>query len=112
MGANIVTLTSSTFDETVNASTKPILVDFWAEWCGPCKTIAPILEQIASENGDDITIAKLNVDDYGDIAGRFSVMSIPTMIVFDKGEPAKRMVGAVPKSRLLEELSEFLPSSR
>jgi thioredoxin 1 len=74
--------------------------------------IAPILEQIASENGDDITIAKLNVDDYGDIAGRFSVMSIPTMIVFDKGEPAKRMVGAVPKSRLLEELSEFLPSSR
>ncbi|MEY4166040.1 MAG: hypothetical protein RLZ84_1199 [Actinomycetota bacterium] len=112
MGANIVTLTSSTFDETVNASTKPILVDFWAEWCGPCKMIAPILEQIASENGDDITIAKLNVDDYGDIAGRFSVMSIPTMIVFDKGEPAKRMVGAVPKSRLLEELSEFLPSSR
>jgi thioredoxin 1 len=112
MGANIVTLTSSTFDETVNASTKPILVDFWAEWCGPCKMIAPILEQIASENGDDITIAKLNVDDYGDIAGRFSVMSIPTMIVFDKGEPAKRMVGAVPKSRLLEELAEFLPSSR
>ena len=112
MGANIVTLTSSTFDETVNASTKPILVDFWAEWCGPCKMIAPILEQIASENGDDITIAKLNVDDYGDIAGRFNVMSIPTMIVFDKGEPAKRMVGAVPKSRLLEELSEFLPSSR
>ncbi|MFM8871528.1 MAG: thioredoxin [Actinomycetota bacterium] len=112
MGANIVTLTSSTFDETVNASTKPILVDFWAEWCGPCKMIAPILEQIASENGDDITIAKLNVDDYGDIAGRFSVMSIPTMILFDKGEPAKRLVGAVPKSRLLEELSEFLPSSR
>ncbi len=112
MGANIVTLTSSTFDETVNASTKPILVDFWAEWCGPCKMIAPILEQIASENGDDITIAKVNVDDYGDIAGRFSVMSIPTMIVFDKGEPAKRMVGAVPKSRLLEELAEFLPSSR
>ena len=112
MGANIVTLTSSTFDETVNASTKPILVDFWAEWCGPCKMIAPILEQIASENGDDITIAKLNVDDYGDIAGRFSVMSIPTMIVFDKGEPAKRMVGAVSKSRLLEELAEFLPSSR
>ena len=112
MGANIVTLTSSTFDETVNSSTKPILVDFWAEWCGPCKMIAPILEQIASENGDDITIAKLNVDDYGDIAGRFSVMSIPTMILFDKGEPAKRMVGAVPKSRLLEELAEFLPSSR
>jgi len=112
MGASIVTLTSSTFDETVNASTKPILVDFWAEWCGPCKMIAPILEQIASENGDDITIAKLNVDDYGDIAGRFSVMSIPTMILFDKGEPAKRLVGAVPKSRLLEELSEFLPSSR
>ena len=112
MGANIVTLISSTFDETVNSSTKPILVDFWAEWCGPCKMIAPILEQIASENGEDITIAKLNVDDYGDIAGRFSVMSIPTMILFDKGEPAKRMVGAVPKSRLLEELAEFLPSSR
>ena len=108
MGANIVTLTSSTFDETVNASTKPILVDFWAEWCGPCKMIAPILEQIASENGDDITIAKLNVDDYGDIAGRFSVMSIPTLILFKAGEPAKRLVGAKGKGQLMQEIAEFL----
>jgi len=109
MGANIVTLTSSTFDETVNASTKPILVDFWAEWCGPCKMIAPILEQIASENGDDITIAKVNVDDYGDIAGRFGVMSIPTLLVFNNGEMKKKMVGAKGKTQLLAEIAEFIP---
>jgi thioredoxin 1 len=112
MADGIVTLTSSTFDETVNASDKPILVDFWAEWCGPCKMIAPILSEIAAEQKDSLVIAKLNVDDHGDIAQRFGVMSIPTLLVFDKGEMKKRMVGAKGKGALLQELSEFLTPSR
>ena len=111
MADGIVTLTSSTFDETVNASDKPILVDFWAEWCGPCKMIAPILSEIAAEQKDNLVVAKLNVDDHGDIAQRFGVMSIPTLLVFDKGEMKKRMVGAKGKGALLQELSEFLTPS-
>ena len=108
MADGIVTLTSSTFDETVNGSSTPVLVDFWAEWCGPCKMIAPILEDIAKEQAGKITIAKLNVDDHGDIAMRFNVMSIPTLIVFKQGEPAKRLVGAKGKGQLVQELAEFL----
>ncbi len=112
MSEGIVTLTSATFDETVNSSTTPILVDFWAEWCAPCKAIAPTLEAIAREQVGNFAIAKLNVDDYGDIAQRFGVMSIPTLLVFDQGELKKTLVGALGKGRLLEELKEFLPSSR
>jgi len=111
MADGIVTLTSSTFDETVASSDKPILVDFWAEWCGPCKMIAPILGEIATEQ-PGITIAKLNVDDNPDIARRFNVMSIPTLLVFNQGEVQKRLVGAKGKGQLLQELSEFLPTSR
>ncbi len=112
MAAGIITLTSSTFDEVVNSSDTPILVDFWAEWCGPCKQIAPILEQIATDMPSQITIAKLNVDDYGDIAGRFNVMSIPTMLLFHNGEIKTKIVGAMPKGRMLEEISKFLPASQ
>ena len=108
MADGIVTLTSSTFDEAIRGSQTPILVDFWAEWCGPCKQIAPVLAEIASENKDKITVAKLNVDDHGDIASRFGVMSIPTLILFHQGEPAKRLVGAKGKGQLVQELAEFL----
>jgi thioredoxin 1 len=111
MADGIVTLTTSTFDELVNSSPTAVVVDFWAEWCGPCKQIAPILGQIATENAGQITVAKLNVDEHPDIARRFDVMSIPTLLVFEGGQQAKRLVGAKSKSKLLEELSEFLPSS-
>jgi thioredoxin 1 len=104
----IQTLTDSTFDEEVAASSEPILVDFWAEWCGPCKMIAPVLEEIAGEQTGKLKVAKLNVDDNPSAARRFDVMSIPTLIVFKDGQPAKRLVGAKPKGALLEELSEFL----
>ena len=107
MAGAVTTLSDSTFDEAV-ASDAPVLVDFWAEWCGPCKMIAPILEEIAEEQGDAVTIAKLNVDEAGDIARRFEVMSIPTLILFQNGEPVKRIVGAKPKQALLDDIAEFI----
>ena len=88
-----------------------MLVDFWAEWCGPCKMIAPVLEEIASENGDKLQIAKLNVDDNPNTAMRYNVMSIPTLLVFKAGEAsqeARRLVGAKGKAQLLQELAEFV----
>ena len=107
MAEGIGNLSEGTFDEVVGSADKPVLVDFWAEWCGPCKMIAPILEEIANEQ-DGISIAKVNVDENPDIARRFEVMSIPTLIMFQDGEPAKRLVGAKPKASLLEEIGEFL----
>jgi thioredoxin 1 len=111
MADGIVTLTSATFDETVAASDKPVVVDFWAEWCGPCKMVAPILGEIATEQAGKITIAKVNVDENPDLAMRFNVMSIPTLIVFDGGEVRRRLVGAKGKGQLLQELGEFLVPS-
>ena len=107
----IVTLTAENFEAEVLKSATPVLVDFWAEWCGPCKLIAPILGEIATEQ-PGITIAKVNVDENPDIAMRYNVMSIPTLLVFDKGDVRKRLVGAKGKGQLLQELNEFLPTSR
>ena len=108
MAENLTTLSDATFDEIVNSAAEPVLVDFWAEWCGPCKMIAPVLEEIATEHPGKIRIAKLNVDDNPDIARRYGVMSIPTMIVFRDGSEAARIIGAKGKGQLLEELSAFI----
>jgi len=108
MGDQIVQLTDATFDELVGASSTPVLVDFWAEWCGPCKVIAPILDEIAGEQEGKLTIAKLNIDENLEITRRFDVMSIPTLILFQDGQPKARLVGAKPKGALLQELAEYL----
>ena len=108
MSDGIVTLSDATFDESIGSADTAVLVDFWAEWCGPCKMIAPVLEEIASAHGETLQIAKLNVDDNPNIARRFDVMSIPTLLVFRDGEVQKRLVGAKGKAQLLEELSEFI----
>jgi thioredoxin 1 len=105
---DILTLTDATFDESVRSADTPVLVDFWAEWCGPCKMIAPVLEDIAKEHAGRIQIAKLNVDDNPNVARRYDVMSIPTLLVIADGEVKKRLVGAKGKPQLLEELSEFI----
>lgn len=108
MANGVETLSTTSFDEALASSDLPVLVDFWAEWCGPCKAIAPILEEIATEQGDRVRIAKLNVDDNPDIAQRFGVMSIPTLILFKEGNPEARLVGAKGKGQLVEEISPHL----
>ena len=108
MADDILNLSDATFDETIAGSDTPVLVDFWAEWCGPCKMIAPILEEIAGEQNGKVRVAKLNVDDNPDTARRFDVMSIPTLLVFKDGQQVKRLVGAKGKGQLLQELSEFI----
>ena len=105
MSEKIVTLSDATFDEHVKGSDVPVLVDFWAEWCGPCKMIAPILEEIAEEQAGKIQIAKLNIDDSLEVTQRFDVMSIPTLILFKDGEPEVRLIGSKPKGQLLQALS-------
>ncbi|HVA06390.1 MAG TPA: thioredoxin [Acidimicrobiales bacterium] len=108
MSEKIVTLSDATFDEHVKGSDVPVLVDFWAEWCGPCKMISPVLEEIAREQEGKLQIGKLNIDDNLEVTRRFDVMSIPTLILFKDGQPEVRLIGAKPKKQLLEEISAYL----
>ena len=108
MAGNTVKVTDDSFATDVLGSDKPVLVDFWAEWCGPCKMISPILQEIANEHEGKIRIAKLNVDENIDIARRFEILSIPTLIVFKEGRPELRIRGAKGKAQLVEELHAFL----
>ena len=106
--AKPVPVEDTNFQKEVLESSDPVIVDFWAEWCGPCKMITPVLEDIAKEHSGRLQIAKLNVDDNPNVARRYDVMSIPTLLVFADGEVKKRLVGAKGKAQLLEELAEFI----
>lgn len=105
---NIKETTDATFQADVLQSDKPVLVDFWAPWCGPCKAVAPILEEIAGTHGDKLTIVKLNTDDNPKTAATYGITSIPTMNVYVGGDIAKTIIGAQPKPRLLRELEPFI----
>ncbi|GAY09660.1 thioredoxin [Pseudonocardia sp. N23] len=108
MGNNTVDVTDASFEADVINSDKTVLVDFWATWCGPCKMVAPVLDEIAGEHADKLTVAKLDIDVNSKTAAAYQVMSIPTMILFKDGKPVKTIVGARPKAALLSDLADYL----
>jgi thioredoxin 1 len=97
-------VTTSTFETEVLASEQPVIVDFWAEWCGPCHAVAPVLDKIADERTNELRLVKVNIDEEPDLAQRYGIMSIPTIVLFKNGEPAAAAVGAQPKSMLEKSL--------
>ena len=105
---NALAVTSENFETEVLQSKLPVLVDFWATWCGPCRAVAPTLEALAIEQADKLKVMKLDVDEYGDLAGRFGVQSIPTLILFKGGQPVERVIGAVPKPAILSKILQHL----
>ena len=108
MAANIIEVTDASFQAEVIESETPVLVDFWAPWCGPCRMVAPVVEEIANERADQLKVVKLNIDENQQTAINFNVMSIPTLILFRNGQPAKTVIGAYPKRRLEAELEPAL----
>lgn len=101
-------ITTADFDGIIAGSDKPVLVDFWASWCGPCRALSPIVDQIADEKADRLVVYKCNVDDEGALAQRFGIMSIPTLILFKDGQVAHTMVGSMPKAELVAELEAHI----
>jgi len=101
--SEVKTLTDATFDGELTGADKPMIVDFWAPWCGPCRMVGPVVEEIADQHADKVIVGKVNVDENPAIASRFGIMSIPTIILFKDGEPAKKIVGARPKADLEKE---------
>lgn len=104
MAVNMVTATDQTFEHLIQNSTKPVIVDFWAEWCVPCRTVAPILEEIAESRSQEVTVVKVNVDEYPNLAADYGIMSIPTVIRFQSGQESSRIVGAASKAQILKKL--------
>ncbi len=101
-------ITTADFDDIITSSDKPVLVDFWAPWCGPCRALGPVVEQIGEEMADRLSVYKCNVDDEGSLAQRFGIMSIPTLILFKGGEAVHTMVGSAPKAALVAEIEANL----
>lgn len=106
--SDIVQVTDAEFDSAVLGSDKPVLLDFWAPWCGPCRMMEPVLQEIANEHGDKVVVSKLNVDENPTTAQKFDVLSIPTLLVFADGQVVKKLVGAMPKKKLIEELATWI----
>ncbi|MEV4238507.1 MULTISPECIES: thioredoxin [Nocardia] len=108
MSENTVTVTDASFADDVLLSEKPVLVDFWADWCGPCKMVAPVLEEIAGTHADKLTVAKVDVDANPGVARDYQILSLPTMMLFSGGKPVKQIVGAKGKAALLRELDGII----
>jgi len=106
--ATIVHLTDASFDSTLSGHAEPVIVDFWAEWCGPCKAIAPMLEELAQEYSGKVTVGKVNVDEHPGLAARFQVRSIPTLLFFKSGQVVDQLIGAMPKAKIKEKFDRVV----
>ncbi len=108
MSDALIQVTDAGFEDDVVKSDKPVVLDFWAPWCGPCRMMEPVLKELAEEYGDKIVVGKLNVDENPATAQKYEILSIPTLLIFSGGEVAKKLVGAMPKKRLVEELAPWV----